>query len=193
MDQLFPAEQARIVQLLVERVDVDVDGISIRLSSHRGIGGLRTAAAAATVEGTVMFTTETNSDGSTLTVRVPLTIKNRGGRKVVISPAGEHCCRHLAHGAGGTVLHSSRRHRHAASELPAPHSVRWPPKQRPRSVIRVEPALAKFVLKLSPALRRTNKANSRIPLRHHVLSRDALREQEIHAFSPNGSTRLPAS
>ncbi|MGE0225311.1 MAG: recombinase family protein, partial [Acetobacteraceae bacterium] len=30
-DELFPAEQARIVQLLVERVDVGTDGLSIRL------------------------------------------------------------------------------------------------------------------------------------------------------------------
>jgi hypothetical protein len=30
-DELFPAEQARIVQLLVERVDVDLGGIDIRL------------------------------------------------------------------------------------------------------------------------------------------------------------------
>ena len=30
-NELFPAEQARIVQLLVERVDVGVDGISIAL------------------------------------------------------------------------------------------------------------------------------------------------------------------
>jgi len=30
-DELFPAEQARIVQLLVERVDVGTDGITIRL------------------------------------------------------------------------------------------------------------------------------------------------------------------
>ena len=30
-DELFPAEQARIVQLLVERVDVGTDGIAIRL------------------------------------------------------------------------------------------------------------------------------------------------------------------
>ena len=30
-DELFPAEQARIVQLLVERVDIGVDGTSIRL------------------------------------------------------------------------------------------------------------------------------------------------------------------
>jgi DNA invertase Pin-like site-specific DNA recombinase len=30
-DELFPAEQARIVQLLVERIDVDVDGVDVRL------------------------------------------------------------------------------------------------------------------------------------------------------------------
>jgi site-specific DNA recombinase len=36
---LFPAEQARIVQLLVERVDVGVDGLAIRLSAD-GLGHL---------------------------------------------------------------------------------------------------------------------------------------------------------
>jgi site-specific DNA recombinase len=30
-DALFPAEQSRIVQLLVERIDVDVDGVEVRL------------------------------------------------------------------------------------------------------------------------------------------------------------------
>jgi hypothetical protein len=30
-DELFPAEQARIVRLLVERIDVDVDGVDVRL------------------------------------------------------------------------------------------------------------------------------------------------------------------
>jgi hypothetical protein len=38
-DELFPAEQARIVQLLVERVDIAVDGISIRLRTA-GLGSL---------------------------------------------------------------------------------------------------------------------------------------------------------
>jgi site-specific DNA recombinase len=38
-DELFPGEQARIVQLLVERVEVDVDGISIRLRTE-GIGSV---------------------------------------------------------------------------------------------------------------------------------------------------------
>jgi len=30
-DELFPAEQARIIQLLIERVDVRTDGVEIRL------------------------------------------------------------------------------------------------------------------------------------------------------------------
>ena len=30
-DELFPAEQARIVQLLVERIDVGIDGLDLRL------------------------------------------------------------------------------------------------------------------------------------------------------------------
>ena len=33
-DELFPAEQARIVQLLVERVDVSLDGARIRLRTE---------------------------------------------------------------------------------------------------------------------------------------------------------------
>ena len=33
-DALFPAEQARVVQLLVERVDVKADGIGIRLRTE---------------------------------------------------------------------------------------------------------------------------------------------------------------
>ncbi|SFJ17959.1 recombinase family protein [Aerobium aerolatum] len=38
-DELFPAEQARIVQLLVERVDLATDGLSIRLCTL-GLAGL---------------------------------------------------------------------------------------------------------------------------------------------------------
>jgi hypothetical protein len=38
-DELFPAEQARIVQLLVDRVDVGTDGVDIRLRTA-GLAGL---------------------------------------------------------------------------------------------------------------------------------------------------------
>ena len=38
-DELFPAEQARIVQLLVERVDVRMHGLDVRLRPN-GLAGL---------------------------------------------------------------------------------------------------------------------------------------------------------
>jgi hypothetical protein len=38
-DQLFPAEQARIVTLLVERVDIDNNGLNVRLRLD-GLTGL---------------------------------------------------------------------------------------------------------------------------------------------------------
>ena len=38
-DELFPAEQARIVALLVERVDIGTEGLNVRLRIN-GLGGL---------------------------------------------------------------------------------------------------------------------------------------------------------
>jgi site-specific DNA recombinase len=38
-DELFPAEQTRIVQLLVERADVPMHGVEVRLRPN-GLGGL---------------------------------------------------------------------------------------------------------------------------------------------------------
>jgi hypothetical protein len=38
-DELFPAEQARIVQLLVERVDVRMHGVEVRIRPN-GLAGL---------------------------------------------------------------------------------------------------------------------------------------------------------
>ena len=38
-DELFPAEQARVVQLLVERVDVRMHGVEVRLQPN-GLSGL---------------------------------------------------------------------------------------------------------------------------------------------------------
>jgi site-specific DNA recombinase len=38
-DELFPAEQARIVALLVEHVDIGTDGLNVRLRVD-GLGGL---------------------------------------------------------------------------------------------------------------------------------------------------------
>jgi len=50
-DELFPAEQARIVQLLVERVDVRIDGVEVQLRPNglaelvREVAGSRRAVA----------------------------------------------------------------------------------------------------------------------------------------------------
>jgi site-specific DNA recombinase len=38
-DELFPAEQARIVALLIERVDIGTDGLGVRLRVD-GLSGL---------------------------------------------------------------------------------------------------------------------------------------------------------
>ena len=45
-DELFPAEQARIVQLLVARIEVGVDCVNLRLRAN-GLTGLVRAAAVA--------------------------------------------------------------------------------------------------------------------------------------------------
>jgi hypothetical protein len=50
-NELFPAEQSRIVQLLVERVDVRTHGVEVRLRPNglaglvREVAGIRRAAA----------------------------------------------------------------------------------------------------------------------------------------------------
>jgi site-specific DNA recombinase len=41
-DELFPAEQARIVALLIDRVDIDMDGLKVRLRVD-GLSGLARA------------------------------------------------------------------------------------------------------------------------------------------------------
>ena len=89
-DELFPAEQARIVQMLVERVDVAVDGLDIRLR----VDGFRHLAAELDAERlgetrsgmTVQVADRVDKAGATLKIRVPLTIRKRGGRKRVIAP-----------------------------------------------------------------------------------------------------------
>ena len=78
-DELFPAEQARIVQLLVERVDVAQDGIRDP-APHERHRCPRTRDGEA---GRVM------EDDRTVTVRIPLVFRKHGGRKAVISPDGQ--------------------------------------------------------------------------------------------------------
>ena len=77
-DELFPAEQARIVQLLVERVDVHGAGVDVRLRMN----GLARARPRNGQEGRV------TDDDQTVTVRIPLVFKKHGGRKIVVTPDG---------------------------------------------------------------------------------------------------------
>ena len=89
-DELFPAEQARIVQLLVERVDVSPDGADIRLRTEgltNLVADLR-ADQTGIPEGGVMTEPNPTGDGRTVTVRVPISIRRRGGRKLVLAPDG---------------------------------------------------------------------------------------------------------
>jgi len=85
-DELFPAEQARIVQLLVERVDVRMHGIEVRLRPN-GLAGLVREVAGSRRGGGVKRAT-VSADGETITVHIPLTFRKRGGRKLVVTPDG---------------------------------------------------------------------------------------------------------
>ena len=90
-DELFPAEQARIVRLLVERVDLASDGMQVRLRAE----GLQTLVEELQAEEARRHESDAWSpaqnwefDGKTITVRIPMTWKRRGGRKVIIAPDG---------------------------------------------------------------------------------------------------------
>ena len=101
-DELFPAEQARIVQLLVERVDVSLDGVDIRLRTE-GLTNLIADLNAVRPEAGGQRdgrSRRSTSDGRTITVRVPISIRKRGGRKLVLAPDGTKSrrapvCRHI--------------------------------------------------------------------------------------------------
>ena len=90
-DELFPAEQARIVRLLVERVDLAPDGMQVRLRAE----GLQTLVEELQSREARRHESEAQVgrqnwefDGTTITVRIPMAWKRRGGRKVIIAPDG---------------------------------------------------------------------------------------------------------
>ena len=89
-DELFPAEQARIVQLLVERVDVSPGRrrhpAADRRADQPGRGPER--GQTGSQEGSLMAKPKLSDDGRTVTVRVPISIRKRGGRKLVLAPDG---------------------------------------------------------------------------------------------------------
>ena len=96
-DELYPAEQARILRLLIERIDVAPDGISVTLHAA-GIrslvaeladqephcsGRLRTVAG-----GRRVMTGRAALELDTLTIRIPIRLQRRGGRKLIMTPEG---------------------------------------------------------------------------------------------------------
>jgi site-specific DNA recombinase len=83
-DELFPAEKARIVRLLVEEVVVNKDGLLIRLRLH----GLNSLVAELAGDGSAEGAgghVVPGKDGQTVDVRAPMEFKTRSGRKEIIS------------------------------------------------------------------------------------------------------------
>ena len=68
-DELFPAEQARIVQLLIERVDVRMHGVEVRLRPN-GLSGL-----VREVAGSIVKRATLSADGETITVHIPESLR----------------------------------------------------------------------------------------------------------------------
>ena len=87
--QLFPAEQARILQLLVARVAVRLEGLEISLR----VEGIASLVEDLRLRGSTerqggMTEIKLGPDGSTITVFVPMAWRRRGGRKVIVAPPG---------------------------------------------------------------------------------------------------------
>ena len=81
-DELFPAEQARIIRLLVERVEIGPAGADIRLR----IDGLASLVRDLGASTPTMQGGGSMSAATSITVRVPLTIRRRPGRKTIVRP-----------------------------------------------------------------------------------------------------------
>ena len=84
-DELFPAEQARIVQLLVEQVQVDQAGLDISLRAA-GLTSLIDDLRANQRETAVPNAIPTVADPDTITIRVPIAFRRHGGRKTLAAP-----------------------------------------------------------------------------------------------------------
>jgi hypothetical protein len=74
------------VHLLVERVDVRMNGVEVRLRPNGLAGLVREVAPAA--GGPRMTGATVSADGDTITVHIPLTFRKRCGRKLVVTPDG---------------------------------------------------------------------------------------------------------
>jgi hypothetical protein len=96
-DELYPAEQARIMRLLIERIDVAPDSISVRLHAV-GIRGLVSQSwptkrrplwrVRTRIGGCGVMTVRAGLEVDTLTIRIPMRLQRRGGRKLIMTPEG---------------------------------------------------------------------------------------------------------
>jgi hypothetical protein len=81
-DELFPGEQTRIVELLVESVVVEEKGIVLTFRAN----GLRSLALES--RGAEQTEATAGQGDAPITIRIPMEIKRRGGRKEIIVPEG---------------------------------------------------------------------------------------------------------
>ena len=79
-NELFPAEQARIVELLVEGVVVEAEGITLKLRQN-GLHSLVMESRGEEQAG------QPRARGEIASISIPMRFKRRGGRKEIIVPA----------------------------------------------------------------------------------------------------------
>ena len=94
-NELFPAEQSRIISLLVERVDVRTDRVDIKLridgvTSLLGelTGNSVTQQDACMTTGAQAGKAQISKDGRTAVISISVSFLQRGGRKQILSPPG---------------------------------------------------------------------------------------------------------
>jgi hypothetical protein len=93
-DELYPAEQARIVRLLIERIDVARRhlrhaarcGDSQPRRGAGGPGGSRSGRVRTLAGGRRVMTGRAALELDTLTIRIPVRLQRRGGRKLIMTP-----------------------------------------------------------------------------------------------------------
>jgi hypothetical protein len=96
-DELYPAEQAPIMRLLIERIDVAPDGISPTAACRGnpeprcgagGPGGSRSGRFRTLAGGCRVVTECPSHEVKTLTIRIPMRLQRQSGRKVIVTPDG---------------------------------------------------------------------------------------------------------
>jgi hypothetical protein len=87
-DELFPVEQARIMQLQVERVDVLTDALEVRIRAEALASFVSELRQQRERMGGMIQSAETKLDGTTLVARIPMRFQCRGGGKRSVAPDG---------------------------------------------------------------------------------------------------------